>query len=80
MAEWCGQTNAGGWVGTVAIWVLVVVVVVWAVSRLFTVRDRRKPRAVLDARLASGQIDAETYRAIRTELDGVRVGETRGTR
>jgi len=71
MGPWCGQMGVGGWVGTVGLWVIVVAVVIWGVSRLFPANDAPAPRAVLDARLASGDLDADTYRTLRRELDGV---------
>src|SRR5665647_766826 len=56
MGPWCGQMGIGGWVGAVGFWVIVVAVVIWGVSRLFPANDAPAPRAVLDARLASGDL------------------------
>ncbi|WP_233404716.1 hypothetical protein [Actinotalea solisilvae] len=52
----------------IAFWVVVVGVVVGAVSRLFPAQAEPDARAVLDARLAAGDIDVETYREVREEL------------
>ena len=80
MGPWCGQMGIGGWVGMAAFWVLVLALVIWAVSRLFPSQDALTPRAVLDARLASGDLDPETYRLIRQELDDLHDVATRQTR
>lgn len=68
MGPWCGQAGAAGWVSMIAFWVVVVAVVVWAVAKLFPTQTEPDPGAVLDSRLAAGDIDQETYRAIRDEL------------
>jgi putative membrane protein len=53
----------------IAFWVVVVVVVVWGVSRLFPAQPPvGDARSILDARLAAGDIDPATYRAVREEL------------
>jgi hypothetical protein len=66
---WCAQTGAGGWIAMVALWILVVGLVVWGVARLFPARPDDDPLTVLDARLAAGAIDLQTYERIRSELD-----------
>jgi uncharacterized membrane protein len=80
MGAWCGQLGVGGWFGMVAFWVVVVALVVWGVSRLFPAQDDANAHATLDRRLARGEIDAETYRTIREELDGIRPAGTGGPR
>lgn len=70
MGPWCAQMGVGGWAGTAAVWIVVIAVAVWALTRLFPARPAGSARATLDARLARGEIDAETYRLIRDELDG----------
>lgn len=65
----CSQMGAGGWVLMLALWGLVLALVVWAVCRLFPTQRTANPRAVLDARLASGQIDLETYHRVLGQLD-----------
>lgn len=69
MSLWCAQTGAGGWIAMIALWVLVVGLVVWGVARLFPARSDDDSLTVLDARLASGAIDLQTYERIRAELD-----------
>ncbi len=64
----CTAGGAGGWVLTVVAWAAVVGLVVWAVCRMFPERHDPDPRALLDARLASGDLDLETYRRLRDEL------------
>ena len=68
MSVWCAQTGAGGWIAMIALWILVVGLVVWGVARLFPARPD-DPLTVLDARLAAGAIDLQTYERIRSELD-----------
>lgn len=79
MGPWCGQMGVGGWVGMVAFWVVVVALVIWALMRLFPTQRSGGERAVLDARLARGEIDPETYRLVREELDSFEAAG-RGTR
>ena len=79
MGPWCGQMGVGGWLGMVAFWIVVVALVIWALTRLFPTQQSTGARAVLDARLARGEIDPETYRLVREELDrlDVELKETR---
>ena len=73
--------GAGGWVLMMVFWIVLVAVVVWAIMRLASsrgedVREPRrtaaepseKPREILDRRLASGEIDVETYEELRSKL------------
>ena len=69
MGSWCGQMGVGGWVSMVVLWAAVVGLAVWAVSRMFPAQAAHDPRALLETRLASGEISPETYRSIRDELD-----------
>jgi putative membrane protein len=62
MGLWCGQVGASGWVLMAAIWAAVIGLAVWAVCRLFPAQPGPDPRDALDARLAAGDIDVETYR------------------
>jgi putative membrane protein len=65
--SWC--LNGGGWlmVGATA---LVVLTAVWAVTRLFPPSVVADPAGILDARLARGEVDVDTYRRLRAELAG----------
>ncbi len=64
----CTAGGAGGWLLTVAAWAAVVGLVVWAVCRMFPEHRDPGAGALLDARLASGEIDLDTYRRLRDEL------------
>ena len=79
MGPWCGQMGIGDWAGMVAILVVVLALVLWGVSRLFPAREDSTARAILDARLASGELDSQTYRMLRRELDDADVLSTKGT-
>ena len=71
MGPWCAQMGVSGWVGMAAFWLVVVALVIWALTRLFPGQPGGSARAVLDERLARGEIDPETYRLVREELDGL---------
>ena len=73
--------GAGGWVLMTVFWVVLVAFIVWAIVRLVpsrtdNVREPRRaateppeaPREILDRRLASGEIDVETYDELRSKL------------
>jgi putative membrane protein len=67
----CSGMGAGGWALMIGVWVTVIGVVVWAVTRIFpadaSLRDAQRR---LDRRLAAGEIDPRTYHAIQEELTG----------
>ena len=76
--------GAGGWVAMSVFWVALVVLVVWLIVRALPDgregdRDRltgaETAEQVLDRRYAAGEIDADTYRAMRVNLAS---GRTRG--
>lgn len=71
MGPWCGQMGVGGWVGMIVFLLVVVALVVWALTRLFPGEAQDSARLALDARLARGEIDPETYRLVREELEGL---------
>ena len=71
MGPWCTQMSAGGWLTMIASLVVVLALVLWTVGRLFPGHGTADPRALLDARLASGEIDTDAYRALRSTLDHV---------
>ena len=70
--------GAFGWLVMLLFWVLLIVAIVWALRELRTGGDGRPaeppepraedPFAILDRRLASGEIDLETYDALRDKL------------
>ena len=80
--EYCGGMGPAGWLLMIGFWAAVIAVIVWAVTRLFPKASTggRSPAALhqrpdtqellLDQRLASGEIDPQTYIAARRELTG----------
>jgi putative membrane protein len=70
--------SAFGWLGMVLVWVLLVVAIVWALRELRSGGGREPteapeppaedPFAILDRRLASGEIDPERYDELRDKL------------
>jgi putative membrane protein len=72
--------GGAGWLMMATAWVALVVIVVFAVTRIFPRHDGHdptlgassvapeRPLAILDRRLASGEIDVETYDRLRERL------------
>jgi putative membrane protein len=69
--------GSGGWVLMALFWVALLAVVVWVVARVVPSRkteDREpqasaeEPVAILDRRLAHGEIDVETYDQLHSKL------------
>jgi uncharacterized membrane protein len=54
------------WLGMAGFWVVILLVALWAATRLFpsTETRPRTPRSILDERLARGEIDVSTYRRL----------------
>ncbi|WP_211373953.1 SHOCT domain-containing protein [Cellulomonas fimi] len=80
MMGWGWGMGAGGWIAMVIFWVAVLALIVWAVMRVFPAGGARgsaprveTPQEILDRRFAAGEIDSETYRAMRVALDSGRV-------
>ncbi|HEY5182331.1 MAG TPA: hypothetical protein VIJ07_21580 [Dermatophilaceae bacterium] len=73
---YCAGMGLGGWLLMIGFWAGFVGLVVWAITRLFPSRDRRgDAEHALDRRLASGEIDPQTYRQVReppTPMPGAR--------
>lgn len=68
---YCGGMGVAGWALMVGVWLAVLGLAVWAVTRLFpSVRRRDDLQAELDRRLANGEIDPTTYQHVRDELTG----------
>jgi putative membrane protein len=71
------------WIFMGLFWVLLVGLIIWAITRLLPTSGaaprtgREAPEEILDRRFALGEIDAETYRKARAELDAAR-GERPG--
>ena len=68
--------DAAGWVLMSVLWVILIVAIVWAVAALFGRGERsgpaassaERPEEILDRRLATGEIDSETYEALQSKL------------
>ena len=75
MMNWSGGMGAEGWVLMSVLWVVLIAAIVWAMAALFGRNDRSgnatiadRPEEILDRRLASGEIDPDTYDALRSKL------------
>lgn len=68
--SWCSGMGVGGWILMIGIWVTLLAVIVWAVTRLFPSTPKDDALDMLDRRLAAGEIDSEAYREARSELSG----------
>ena len=75
MMSWSGGMGAAGWVLMSVLWVVLIAAIVWGLAALFGRADRpgiaaisERPEEILDRRLASGEIDTETYEALRAKL------------
>ena len=75
-----GGMGGGWWILMVVFWVGLIAAIVWAGAQLFarpgtvdhSVGAGERPGEILDRRLASGEIDAETYDALRDKLRAAR--------
>jgi putative membrane protein len=83
MNHWYDSMGAGDWLVMSVFWVALIALIVWAVARLFPRTDGRnsvdlaeRPEEILDRRLASGEIDAGTYDALRGKLHEAHSGRT----
>lgn len=80
MNDWYDSMGAGGWLLMSVLWVALIALLVWAVASLFPRGGRNssglaeRPDEILDRRLASGEIDAGTYDALRVKLQNARTG------
>ena len=75
MMNFSGGMGAAGWVLMSVIWVVLIAAIVWAIAALFGRNDRSnsvttaaRPQEILDRRLANGEIDHDTYDALRAKL------------
>ena len=85
MMNWSTGWNGGGWVAMslmMLFWTALIGLAIWAAVRLLARGTRTPPavtpRATLDARLASGAIDAEEYARLRRLLEGSAPGAVAG--
>lgn len=58
------------WLSMAGFWLVIVLVAIWATSRLFPASPPRSPGAheILDERLARGELGIDDYRRLRQEL------------
>lgn len=76
MDGWYDGMNGGWWILMIVFWVVLIAAIVWAGAQLFAPpgavdhsgRAGERPGEILERRLASGEIDAETYDALREKL------------
>jgi putative membrane protein len=74
--------GAAGWLVMVLVWVLLIALVVLLVVRLFPARGEgrqpaalaEQPREILKRRLASGDIDLDTYEQLSSKLAAPSLG------
>lgn len=66
------------WLWMAAFWGVILVGALWATNRLFPAGTSTpsSPRALLDERLARGELDVEEYRRLRQELTAAGQGRT----
>jgi putative membrane protein len=76
MGWYGGGIGAAGWLGMGVFWLILLGLIVWLVVRLLPGSDGEtrpsgeSPLEILDRRLASGQIDLETWQVQRAALLG----------
>ncbi len=70
--------DPGWWVLMSLLWIALIALIVWAAVRLLPGRspeaprqiDAERPEEILDRRLATGEIDPDTYDTLRAKLGG----------
>ena len=75
-----GGMGGGWWILMMVFWVGLIAAIVWAGARLFarpgpgdySGGSGERPGEILERRLASGEIDAETYDTLREKLRAAR--------
>jgi putative membrane protein len=81
MNGWYGSMGAGDWLLVSVFWVALIALVAWVIARLAADGNRgeedlrERPEEILDRRLASGEIDAATYDALRGTLREAHTGK-----
>ena len=79
MYGWDGGMGAGTWILMILAWIALIALIVWAIARLFPALSRgdgrreaeekdETPQAILDRRLARGEIDTDEYERLREAL------------
>ena len=74
MMDWDGGMSVAGWLLMTLFWIGLIAAIVWAVVALFPGRGQgdepaaERPDEILDRRLARGELDPDTYDALRTKL------------
>ncbi len=67
----CSGAGVAGWLIMIGFWVGFLALVVWVVTRLFPTSsghdESDEPSDTLERRLASGELDPDTYRHLRDE-------------
>ena len=80
MDGWYDGMNGGWWILMIVFWIGLIAAIVWAGARLFARPGPtqhsdgagERPGEILERRLASGEIDVETYDALREKLRAAR--------
>ena len=80
MDGWYDGMNGGWWILMIVFWVGLIAAIVWAGARLFAGAGPvdhsggagERPGEILERRLANGEIDVETYDALREKLRAAR--------
>jgi putative membrane protein len=82
MMDWYGRGGMGplGWLGMGVFWLILLGLIIWLVVVLLPGSDSGTTRntgesalEILDRRLASGELDTETWQAQRAALVGARL-------
>ena len=76
MGDWYNGMGSGWWILMAVFWVGLIATILWVGARLFARRGPvdpsngagERPGEILKRRLASGEIDAATYDALRDKL------------
>ena len=72
-----GGMGVGAWIVMAVFWVALIALIVWLVANLLGRTDSggavtrdltERPQEILDRRLASGEIDTDTYDALSSKL------------
>ena len=82
MMGWYDGWGGGGWLAMtlmMVFWITLIALAIWAAVRFAgngpaAVTTTPTPRAILDHRLAAGEIDAEQYAQLRRLLEGQSAG------